>query len=101
LYEFDLVNRFSIGNWQLKIGNALSLGKLETLASTFLSVLFAFLDARVARYQTSAFKGRTQVGIRFEQRARDAVPDCSCLSRRSAARDVDYEVKLAGRFRQL
>src|SRR5688500_313474 len=81
--------------------NALSFRKLEPFPSTLLSVLLAFLDARIARHQAGVFKGRTQVSIELKQRARDAVPDRSCLTRRSTAGDVDYEVKLAGRFSQL
>src|SRR6188472_3441603 len=79
----------------------LSLRKLEAFAGALLAVLLAFLDARVARNQARAFERRSQIGVRLEQRARDAVANSACLSRRAAAGDVDYQVKLAGGFGQL
>src|SRR5918997_440597 len=82
-------------------GNVLSLGKLEPLPGTLLSVLLAFLDTRIASYETGMFQRRTKVGIVFEQCSRDAVPDRSRLTRWTTTAHVNDEVKLTGGFGQL
>ena len=66
-----------------------------------MSVLFAFLDSRIARYKTGVFKSRTEIGIVFEQCSRDAVSDCSGLARWTTASDVDNQIKLVRGFSQL
>jgi hypothetical protein len=95
------VSQHSIGNRQSEIGNNLSFRKLESFPSTLLSVLFAFLDSRIARHKTGVFESRTKVGIEFEQRSRDAVSDRSGLARRTTAGDVDNQIKLVRGFSQL
>src|SRR5690242_2810517 len=90
-----------LSNRKSAIGNVLSLRKLEAFACALLSVLLSFLDAWIARHETSVFEGRPQVTIILDQRARDAVPDCASLARGSAAGDIDNQIKLVRRFRQL
>src|SRR4030095_5425668 len=80
---------------------SLSLRKLESFPSTLLSVLFAFLDSRIAGYKSRVFESRTKVGIVFEQCSRDAVSDRSGLARRTTASDVDNQIKLVRGFSQL
>src|ERR1044072_7592073 len=70
-----------LSNRKSAIGNVLSLRKLEAFACALLSVLLSFLDAWIARHETSVFEGRPQVTIILDQRARDAVPDCASLAR--------------------
>src|SRR5690348_17607778 len=86
---------------QSTIGNNLALRKLEAFACALLSVLLSFLDAWIARHETGVFEGRSQVAIILDQRARDTVSDCAGLARRSAARDIDHQIKLVRRFGQL
>ena len=43
---------------------------------------------------------RTEIGVRFEQRARDAVPDRASLAGRAAARHVHANVILCARLRR-
>src|SRR5215213_5215196 len=93
----ELKLKSAIGNWQC----SLSLGKLESFPSTLLSVLFAFLDTRIAGHQTCVLERWTKIGIEFEQRSRDAVSDRSRLASRTTAGDVDDEVKLVRGFSQL
>jgi hypothetical protein len=45
--------------WILKIGNVLSLGKLEAFPRALLSVLLAFLDPGIAGNETGVFQCRT------------------------------------------
>ena len=71
------------------------LRELEAFASALLPILLPFLDARVARDQAGLLQRGTQVGIVFEQRARNAVANRARLSRRSAAADINQNVKLA------
>jgi hypothetical protein len=66
-----------------------------------LSVLFAFLDSRIAGYKTGVFESWTKVGVEFEQRSRDAVSDRSGLARWTTASDVDNQIKLVRGFSQL
>src|SRR5689334_7483825 len=47
------------------------------------------------------FECRTKVCVVFHQRARDAVPDRSCLTRWTTARHVDDEIKLVRGLGQL
>src|SRR6476659_2609608 len=89
----------AIGN--RKSAMLLALRKLEAFACTLLSVLLSFLDAWIARYETGVFEGRAQVSIILEQRAGDAVPNRTGLTCGAAAGDVDHQIKLARRFRQL
>src|SRR5688572_1914584 len=79
----------------------LPLRELEAFSSALLSVLLAFLDSGIAGDQTGVFERLPQVAIILEQRASDAVTNRSRLARRAAAGDVDDEVELVGRFRQL
>jgi hypothetical protein len=98
---FDARRPLEIGNRQSKIGNVLSLRKLETFPSALLTVLLAFLDAWIPRHQTGVFEGWAQVSIILEQRTGDTVPDRSSLSRRAASGHVDYQIKLACGLGQL
>src|SRR3954462_11578766 len=93
-------NKFDFRNSNFEIVS-LPLRKLETFPSALLSVLLAFLDSGIAGDQTGVFERLSQVAIILEQRASDAVTNRSCLARRAAARDVDDEVELVRRFRQL
>src|SRR5437870_12522675 len=88
-----------IGNWQSEM--LLSLRELEALARTFLSVLLAFLDSRIARDQSGLLQGRSQIAVVFDQCARDAVTDRSRLSRRSTTRDINENVEFVHRLRHL
>ena len=56
---------------------------------------------RVARHQTGLLQGRAKVSVVFQQRARNAVTNCACLSCRSAAVDIDQNVKLGDGLSQL
>ena len=47
------------------------------------------------------FESRTKVGVEFEQRSRDAVPDRSRLARWTTTLNVDDEIKLVRGLRQL
>src|SRR5689334_15506506 len=47
------------------------------------------------------FECWTKIGIEFHQRARDAMPDRSCLAGWTTTRHVDDEVKLVRRLGQL
>src|ERR1044071_1819758 len=79
----------------------LSLRKPEPFPSALLSVLFPFLDSRVAGYKTGVFESRTKIGVEFEQCSSDAVSDRSSLARRTTASDVDNQIKLVRGFSQL
>jgi hypothetical protein len=87
----------AIGIWQF----FLSFRKLESLPRTLLSVLLAFLDPRIAGHKTGVLERRTKIGIVFEQRSRDAVPDRARLARWTTASYVDDQVKLVRGFSQL
>jgi hypothetical protein len=79
----------------------LSLRELEALARTLLSVLFAFLNTRIARNQSCLLQCRPQVGVVFHQGAGDAVANRAGLARWPTARDINQHIKLAGRLRQV
>src|ERR1700741_980853 len=79
----------------------LSLGKLESFPSTLLSVLFAFLNSRIASHETGVLESRAKVGVIFQQRSGDAVSDRPGLARRATASDVDNQIKLVRGFSQL
>src|SRR5690349_13960049 len=79
----------------------LSLRELEAFACALLSVFLSFLDAWIARYESGVFEGGPQVGIELEQRACNAVTDRAGLPRGTTAGDVDHQVKLVRRLRQL
>src|ERR1700693_4852641 len=62
-----------------------ALGELRTLARLLQTGLLALLRARVARQEASALELASQVGIRLQQRARDAVAQRSGLRGDAAA----------------
>ena len=79
----------------------LSFRKLETLPRALLSVLLALFDPWIASHQTCMFEGWTKVGIKLEQRSRDAVPDRARLARRTTTSNIDDEVKFVRGLSQL
>src|ERR1043166_34498 len=72
----------------------LSLRELEALAGALLPILLAFLDARVAGYESGLFQCRSQVCVVFKQRARNTVTNGAGLTGRSAAANINQNVKL-------
>src|SRR5438445_13840204 len=84
-----------------KLSIALSFRELETLARSFLSVLLAFLDARISCNQAGLFQGWTKVGVILHQSAGNTVPNSPGLSRRAAAIYVYQNVELVNRFCQV
>src|SRR5918912_3769156 len=90
---------WSLLNPQSAIG--LPFRELEALARALLSVLLAFFDARVARDEPRMLQGRAQVGVEFDERARDAVADRAGLACWPASIHVDENVKLVRRLGQL
>ena len=100
-FELPIANECQLDQLTSAIAMLLPLRKLEPFPSALLSVLFAFLDTRIARHQTCMLERGAKVGIELEQRSRDAVSDRSCLARRTTASDIDDEVKLVRGFSQL
>src|SRR2546421_9405900 len=80
---------------------ALAFRELEALARALLAVLLALLDARVACDEARLLQGGPEVGVKFHQRARDAVAHRAGLPGGAAARDVDEDVELRRRLGQL
>ena len=79
----------------------LPLAELEALARALLSVLLPLFDSRIARYQARLLQRRPQIAVVFNQRARDAMTNGACLSRRSAARHINEDVELVRSFSHL
>src|SRR5690349_3137221 len=76
----------------------LTLTELEPLARSLLSVLLAFLDARVARQEPSLLEPLPQLDVVFDQRPRDAEPQRTSLAGNPAAADGCEHIELIGRF---
>ena len=93
--------RISNSNSEIRNPTFLAFRELEALASALLPVFLAFFDTWIASDQTCLLQRRSQVAVVLHQRSRNAVTNCACLSRRTAALNVDQQIKLAGRFRQL
>jgi hypothetical protein len=91
--------QLAIGIWQSEM--LLSLGELEALAGALLPVLLAFFDAWVTRDQTCLLERRTKVRVVFKQRPRNPMSNSAGLSGRSAAANVDQDIKLSPCFGQL
>jgi hypothetical protein len=91
--------QLAIGNWQSEM--FLSLRELEAFARALLPILLTFFDTRVARNQTCLFQRGTKICIVFQQRPRDAVANRSCLACRSAAANIDQNIKFSDRLSQL
>src|SRR5882762_3864917 len=88
-----------IGNWQSAM--SLSLRELEALARALLTVLLAFLNARIAGHQARLLQGRPQVGVVQHQSPRNAVANRTGLARGAAARHIDQNVKLVAGLSQI
>src|SRR5436305_1127556 len=86
-------------NWQSAI--VLSFRELKALARAFLSVLLAFLDARIARDQSRQFQCRPQIIVVFNQRASNPMANCAGLARRSAAGYINQHVEFVRSLRQM
>src|SRR3954464_4704315 len=77
---------------------ALPFAELEALARALLSVLLAFLDARVARQEAFLLQSRPQFEVVFHQRPRNAQAQRSGLAGDAAARDGGEYIEFIGRF---
>jgi len=58
----------------------LTLRVLESFASARLAVFLALAHTRIASEQAVGLEGRAQIGVRNEERPRDAVPDRAGLA---------------------
>src|SRR2546427_37519 len=103
IWNFEMRN----ANWRNKsslIRNpqfSSPLRELEALARALLSVLLAFLDARIACDQACVFQSRSQVAVVLNQSSRNSVTNRAGLARWSAAGNVDQHVELGRRLSQL
>ncbi len=77
----------------------LALGKLEPLASAFLTVFLPFMRARIAGQETCRLEPRPKLGIKFDQRPCDSQPGSTCLADGTAAIRENEDVELVGHFR--
>ena len=106
-FRFSIVDfrstccQIPIGNRQLEPGNVLAFRELEAFAGTLLPILLTFFDSWIARNQTSLLECRAKVGVIFEQGAGDSVTYRARLSGRTAAANIDQNIKLAARVGQL
>ena len=80
---------------------ALPLRELEALARALLPVLLSLLNSRIACHQPGLLQRRTKIPIEFNQRPCDPMPNSARLTRWATARNVDQNVKLVCRIRQL
>src|SRR5579883_321440 len=78
----------------------LALGELEALARPFLSVLFAFLHARIAGEHAGGAQPRPQFGVVRKQRPRDAHAQGAALAAGAPALDARDQIELRGEFQQ-
>src|SRR4051812_29795922 len=78
-----------------KIDPGLALAELQALAGARLAVFLTFLHTRIAGEKSLCLESGTEVRIRFEEGARDAVPDRTGLAVRAAAGDIDADVVLS------
>src|SRR5687768_9519670 len=76
----------------------LTLAILETFASAGLAVFLTFAHTRIASQVTVRLERGAKSGVRFEQRARNAVANGAGLARRTATLHVHTDVKLRARF---
>src|SRR5687768_3391483 len=74
----------------------LPLAELEAFARSLLSVLLAFLDARVARQEARLLEPLPQLDVVLDERARDPEPQRSRLAGGAAAGDRGQHVELVG-----
>src|SRR4029079_9205839 len=87
------------GSWKREGGSfCLSLTALEPLARSFLSVLLALLDARIARQEARLLQPLPQLDVVLNQRARDPKPQRAGLSCDAAARDGREHIELVRGF---
>src|ERR1043166_10174021 len=77
-----------------------ALGVLRRLTRFLEAVLAAFLHARVACQETALLEVASQRRVRFDERARDAVPHGAGLPADAAAVDRPDYVEAIDRFRQ-
>src|SRR6186997_3079207 len=75
---------------------ALPLAELEALARALLTVLLAFLDARVARQEAFFLQPRAQLEVVADQRPGDAEAQRAGLAGDAAAGDGRQHVELIG-----
>jgi hypothetical protein len=71
---------------------------VEPFARSLLSVLLAFLDARVARQEAGLLQPLPQLDVVFHEGAGDPEPQRAGLAGDSSAADRGQHIKLIGRF---
>jgi len=86
---------------EIRIRSLLSLRELEPFPCALLTVLLSFLDARVARDQPRMFQGWAQIRIVLKKRSGYPVTNRASLSRWTATRHINDQIKLISRLRQL
>src|SRR5215831_1239954 len=79
----------------------LSFRELEAFTSALLPVFLPLFDARVACDQSRMLQRGPQIGVVFDQRAGNAVPDCACLSCRAATGHVCQYIKFVRSLSQV
>src|SRR5438477_12211048 len=72
----------------------LTLAILETFTSAGLTVLLALSHTWITRQISMRLERRAQIRIRFQQRARHAMPHCAGLPGRSAALHIHANIEL-------
>src|SRR6266545_2312177 len=93
------IKKLPAASHRLEAGSfSLSLAELEALARALLTVLLAFLDARIARQEARLLEPLPQLEVVFHERARDAEPQRAGLARDAAAGDRREHVELIGGF---
>src|SRR6188474_407280 len=76
----------------------LTLAELESLTRSLLSVLFPFLDPRIAGQEASFLEPLPQFDVVFHERPRNPEPQRAGLAGDAAAADRGEHVELIGRF---
>src|SRR5215471_19774165 len=79
----------------------LAFRELEALTRALLTVLLTLFGAGVTREQSGLLELLAQLGVEFEQRARDAVTHRAGLAGDAAAVDIDHHVEFVDRVGQL
>src|SRR5262249_32664082 len=77
----------------------LTFRELEALACSRLTVLLAFLHARIASQKSCLLQNRAQLRVALAQGSRNSMLGCTGLPTHTAAADGDHDIELRGRLR--
>ena len=78
--------------------SGLTLGELEALTSTLLTILLTLVSTRVAGEHAQLFEPGTEFDIELQQCTRHTQPTGFCLTRKATAVGKNESIKLVGRL---